>query len=161
MKYTPYVKNITRAKETSLKEQDMINEYLGTSNPTKCPTDYARENKQATSKQGYGESMTTAFTPVSVECDEDTPISEYDITIEYVSVGWQKAMIEADKRLYRDLMMRDDKFKRVLQRVKKHIKRKARAKANKLHKQAGNNVAIGNKSRVKRAIPIPPSQRGE
>jgi len=120
-----------QAKQMTSNEAKMINEYLGTNNATKCATDYARDNKQATSKQGYGESMTTAFTPVTIECDEDTPIKDYDITISYVSIGWSNAMLLADKALYRKLMKQDDKFVRVLKRVKKHIKRKARAEANK------------------------------
>ena len=116
-------------RDYNKEEQAMIEAYKGS--VTQCNTHYAKDNKQATSKQGYGVSMTTAYTPIQVEGNEDVSCKDYDINIEYRSYGYEYAIKLADIALYRLLMKQDEKYQCTLKRFKKHIKRKARASANK------------------------------
>ena len=127
-------------KKYTQEEQAMIEAYNGT--VTQCKTDYAQDNTQGTCKSGYGDNMTTAYTMYIIEDDNQAP-SEYEPTIEYHSYGYESAMLHADMALYRKLMLQDHKFIKVLAKVKKHIKRKARAKANK------NNVSTNGTTRRK------------
>ena len=136
------------------KEQELIQGYAGTI--TKCPTAYNRENKQATHKSGYGDMMTTAYEMVVCSNGDDVAPSEYDMWVESKSYGYEHAMVLAEMELYTKLMKLDPKYMRVLSKVKKHIKRKARAKANK------NNVSckgtIKRKAYKKRDKVVLPSQ---
>lgn len=133
------------------KEANLIAEYRGSI--TIAPTQYSRENKQAPSKEGFGEMMSTSYSPYVIEDDEQL-IKEYNPTLEYHSYGYEYAMTLADISLYRKLMGNDPKFIKTLSKVKKHIKRKARISANHISKD-GTKLY---KSRQKRAIPKLPSQ---
>ena len=140
-------------KKYTQEEQAMIDNFSGV--VVQCKTDYARDNKQATSKEGYGDNMTTAYTMYVIEDDNQAP-SDYEPTIEYHSYGYESAMLHADMALYRKLMLQDHKFIKVLAKVKKHIKRKARAKANK--NNVSTNGTTRRKAYKKRPIPTLPTK---
>lgn len=136
-------------------EQELLAQYKGT--VTQCKTDYAQDNKQANCKSGYGDNMTTAYTMYITEDEEQAP-SEYNPTISYHSFGYEHAMTMADIALYRKLMSQDEKFINVLAKVKKHLKRKARAKANKNNKSSNGNTR--RKAYKKRDKAVLPSSKG-
>ena len=134
----------------------LLQEYKGTT--TKCPTAYNKEDKGAGYKDKTGDSVSTAMTPITIYTDETGKVCSEDegvpSSVVWRALSWEHTIILHEKILYNKLMKLDPKYIRVLSKVKKHIKRKARASANKDHKsKQGKTIQATHRKRPKVILP--------
>jgi len=135
-------------------QQELINNYLLTNTVTECKTDYGyneRTMKANTSRQGYGEAMTTALTPTYIY-NEDEELEG----VVWESIGWNKAMDSAKLYNMREELKKCPNFQARVKKLTAQLKRKARTLATKCStktlKQNGNRFA-------RRDKPILPSKK--
>ena len=149
----------------SIQDDAMINSYLANNTPTQCKAHYGEHyhlaNRKNHTKDTYGEAITTSM-EIAVNKDEygfyECELSE-DGTPLYSNRTWDKLRLKQALQLHKKVMGLSPEFQERLTKIKGLLKRNARRKANKVARKGYIASDKTSRTRHKRELPIPPSQR--